>query len=64
VFKTQCIKLCRQGLIVGHSHPYLGEEAVLVIEREIGQQMETATDFARSSPYPSVEKFLEEVTRS
>ncbi len=28
VFETQCIKLYRQGLIVGYFHPYLGEEAI------------------------------------
>lgn len=28
VFETQCIKLYRQGLIVGYYHPYLGEEAI------------------------------------
>lgn len=27
-FETQCIKLYRQGLIVGYFHPYLGEEAI------------------------------------
>jgi len=28
IFETQCIKLYRQGLIVGYFHPYLGEEAI------------------------------------
>ena len=28
VFETECIKLYRQGLIIGYLHPYLGEEAV------------------------------------
>jgi pyruvate dehydrogenase E1 component alpha subunit len=28
VFETQCIRLYRQGLIVGYFHPYLGEEAI------------------------------------
>jgi pyruvate dehydrogenase E1 component alpha subunit len=28
VFETECIKLYRQGLIIGYFHPYLGEEAV------------------------------------
>jgi TPP-dependent pyruvate/acetoin dehydrogenase alpha subunit len=28
VFETQCVKLYRQGLIVGYFHPYLGEEAI------------------------------------
>lgn len=28
VFETRCIKLYRQGLIIGYFHPYLGEEAV------------------------------------
>lgn len=28
VFETECIKLYRQGLIVGYFHPYLGEEAI------------------------------------
>ena len=28
VFETQCIRLYRQGLIIGYFHPYLGEEAV------------------------------------
>lgn len=28
VFESQCIKLYRQGLIIGYFHPYLGEEAV------------------------------------
>lgn len=28
VFETRCIKLYRQGLIVGYFHPYLGEEAI------------------------------------
>jgi TPP-dependent pyruvate/acetoin dehydrogenase alpha subunit len=28
IFETECIKLYRQGLIVGYFHPYLGEEAV------------------------------------
>jgi len=28
VFETQCIKLYRQGLIIGYFHPYLGEEAI------------------------------------
>jgi TPP-dependent pyruvate/acetoin dehydrogenase alpha subunit len=27
-FETQCIKLYRQGLIIGYFHPYLGEEAI------------------------------------
>ncbi|MDP6380629.1 MAG: thiamine pyrophosphate-dependent enzyme, partial [Phycisphaerae bacterium] len=27
-FETRCIKLYRQGLIVGYFHPYLGEEAI------------------------------------
>jgi len=30
VFETQCIKLYRQGLIIGYFHPYLGEEAIAV----------------------------------
>ncbi|OHB72986.1 MAG: pyruvate dehydrogenase (acetyl-transferring) E1 component subunit alpha [Planctomycetes bacterium RBG_16_55_9] len=29
-FETECIKLYRQGLIVGYFHPYLGEEAIAV----------------------------------
>lgn len=28
VFETRCIKLYRQGLIIGYFHPYLGEEAI------------------------------------
>ncbi len=28
VFETRCIKLYRQGLIVGYFHPYLGQEAI------------------------------------
>lgn len=28
VFETQCVKLYRQGLIIGYFHPYLGEEAI------------------------------------
>jgi len=28
IFETQCIKLYRQGLIIGYFHPYLGEEAI------------------------------------
>ena len=28
IFETECIKLYRQGLIIGYFHPYLGEEAV------------------------------------
>jgi TPP-dependent pyruvate/acetoin dehydrogenase alpha subunit len=28
VFETRCIRLYRQGLIVGYFHPYLGEEAI------------------------------------
>ena len=28
VFETECIKLYRQGFIVGYFHPYLGEEAI------------------------------------
>lgn len=28
VFETECIKLYRQGLIIGYFHPYLGEEAI------------------------------------
>jgi pyruvate dehydrogenase E1 component alpha subunit len=27
-FETQCVKLYRQGLIIGYFHPYLGEEAI------------------------------------
>jgi len=30
VFETICIKLYRQGLIVGYFHPYIGEEAIAV----------------------------------
>ena len=29
VFETECIKLYRQGLIIGYFHPYLGEEAIV-----------------------------------
>ncbi len=28
VFEIECIKLYRQGLIIGYFHPYLGEEAI------------------------------------
>ena len=28
VFETECVKLYRQGLIIGYFHPYLGEEAI------------------------------------
>jgi len=28
MFETECIKLYRQGLIIGYFHPYLGEEAI------------------------------------
>jgi pyruvate dehydrogenase E1 component alpha subunit len=28
VFETECVRLYRQGLIIGYFHPYLGEEAV------------------------------------
>ena len=28
VFETECIKLYRQGLIIGYFHPYLGEDAI------------------------------------
>jgi TPP-dependent pyruvate/acetoin dehydrogenase alpha subunit len=28
VFETECIRLYRQGFIVGYFHPYLGEEAI------------------------------------
>ncbi|MHC4439600.1 MAG: thiamine pyrophosphate-dependent dehydrogenase E1 component subunit alpha [Planctomycetota bacterium] len=28
IFETQCIKLYRQGLIIGYFHPYLGEEGI------------------------------------
>ena len=28
LFETECIKLYRQGLIIGYFHPYLGEEAI------------------------------------
>jgi TPP-dependent pyruvate/acetoin dehydrogenase alpha subunit len=28
VFETRCIKLYRQGLIIGYFHPYLGQEAI------------------------------------
>lgn len=28
IFETQCVKLYRQGLIIGYFHPYLGEEAI------------------------------------
>jgi TPP-dependent pyruvate/acetoin dehydrogenase alpha subunit len=28
IFETECIKLYRQGLIIGYFHPYLGEEAI------------------------------------
>lgn len=28
IFETRCIKLYRQGLIIGYFHPYLGEEAI------------------------------------
>jgi len=28
VFETECIKLYRQGFIIGYFHPYLGEEAI------------------------------------
>jgi len=28
IFETECVKLYRQGLIIGYFHPYLGEEAV------------------------------------
>ncbi|OHB65528.1 MAG: pyruvate dehydrogenase (acetyl-transferring) E1 component subunit alpha [Planctomycetes bacterium RBG_13_60_9] len=40
------------------------EEQILAIEHEMDRQMEEAIEFARNSPHPSVEKFLEEVTRS
>ena len=30
VFETSCVKLYRQGLIVGYFHPYTGEEAIAV----------------------------------
>lgn len=28
LFETECVKLYRQGLIIGYFHPYLGEEAI------------------------------------
>ena len=28
IFESRCIKLYRQGLIIGYFHPYLGEEAI------------------------------------
>jgi TPP-dependent pyruvate/acetoin dehydrogenase alpha subunit len=28
IFETECVKLYRQGLIIGYFHPYLGEEAI------------------------------------
>jgi len=28
IFENECIKLYRQGLIIGYFHPYLGEEAI------------------------------------
>ena len=28
IFETECIRLYRQGLIIGYFHPYLGEEAI------------------------------------
>ncbi len=28
VFETECVRLYRQGLIIGYFHPYLGEEAI------------------------------------
>lgn len=28
VFETECVKLYRQGLIIGYFHPYLGQEAI------------------------------------
>ncbi|MFC1558012.1 thiamine pyrophosphate-dependent dehydrogenase E1 component subunit alpha [candidate division KSB1 bacterium] len=30
VFETSCVKLYRQGLIIGYFHPYTGEEAIAV----------------------------------
>jgi pyruvate dehydrogenase E1 component alpha subunit len=30
VFESECVKLYRQGLIIGYFHPYLGEEAIAV----------------------------------
>ncbi len=40
------------------------EEQILAIDQEIDRQMEEAIEFAKSSPNPSVEAFLEEVARS
>lgn len=28
IFETECVRLYRQGLIIGYFHPYLGEEAI------------------------------------
>jgi TPP-dependent pyruvate/acetoin dehydrogenase alpha subunit len=39
-------------------------EQILAIDQEVDRQMEEATAFAKSSPNPSVEAFLEEVARS
>jgi acetoin:2,6-dichlorophenolindophenol oxidoreductase subunit alpha len=42
----------------------LDEQGVLEIERRIDRQMEEAIEFARNSSQPSVEAFVEELTRS
>ncbi len=39
------------------------EQEILAIEREVDRQMDEAIEFARSSPQPSVETFIEEVSR-
>lgn len=42
----------------------LSEEDILTLERDIEQRMEEAVEFARNSPQPSVERFLEEVDKN
>jgi TPP-dependent pyruvate/acetoin dehydrogenase alpha subunit len=29
VFETECIKLYRQGLLIGYFHPHLGKDAIV-----------------------------------
>ena len=53
------VKLGRRYLL---EQAKLDEEGVLAIERDIERQMEEAIDFAKNSPEPSVEQFLQEVS--
>jgi pyruvate dehydrogenase E1 component alpha subunit len=42
----------------------LAEQEIAAIERQVDRHMEEAIEFARNSPHPSVERFLEEVAQS